>query len=103
MTLLVFLPILVPALGAAVHAVAGWRRATVWVGTVSALVVLAAAGTLATWTVTSGAALLRFQADAESSGRRGDNVLVRNPENGKLFQARVEGKGPNFVWAMLER
>jgi hypothetical protein len=43
--------------------------------------------------VTSGAALLRFQADAESSGRRGDNVLVRNPDNGKLFQARVEGKG----------
>jgi len=43
--------------------------------------------------VTSGAALLRFQADAETSGRRGDSVLVRNPENGKLFQARVEGKG----------
>lgn len=43
--------------------------------------------------VTSGAALLRFEADAETSGRRGDSVLVRNPENGKLFQARVEGKG----------
>ena len=47
--------------------------------------------------VTSGAALLRFQADAESSGRRGDSVLVRNPENGKLFQARVEGQGRVMV------
>jgi hypothetical protein len=47
--------------------------------------------------VTSGAALLRFQADAESSGRRGDNVLVRNPDNGKLFQARVEGKGKVMI------
>ena len=43
--------------------------------------------------VTSGAALLRFQADAASSGRRGDSVLIRNPENGKLFQARGDGKG----------
>jgi hypothetical protein len=47
--------------------------------------------------VTSGAALLRFQADAESSGRRGDNILVRNPDNGKLFQARVEGKGKVMI------
>jgi hypothetical protein len=43
--------------------------------------------------VTSGAALVRFQAAAESAGRVGDSVLIRNPENGKLFQARVEGKG----------
>lgn len=57
MTLLAIVPVAVPALAAAVHAVAGWRRATVWVGTASALVVLAAAGTLATWTGTAGAAL----------------------------------------------
>jgi hypothetical protein len=47
--------------------------------------------------VTSGAARVRFQADAESSGRAGDSVLIRNPENGKLFQARVEGKGKVVV------
>jgi hypothetical protein len=47
--------------------------------------------------VTSGAALVRFEADAESSGRTGESVLVRNPENGKLFQARVEGKGKVMV------
>jgi len=47
--------------------------------------------------VTSGAALVRLQADAESAGRVGDSVLIRNPENGKLFQARVEGKGKVVV------
>ncbi|HEV2201294.1 MAG TPA: flagella basal body P-ring formation protein FlgA [Bryobacteraceae bacterium] len=47
--------------------------------------------------VTSGAARLRFDADAESSGRAGDTVLIRNPENGRLFQARVEGKGKVVV------
>ena len=47
--------------------------------------------------VTSGAALLRLRADAESAGRIGDAVLVRNPESGKLFQARVEGKGKVVV------
>ena len=47
--------------------------------------------------VTSGGALVRFQADAESSGRTGESVLIRNPENGKLFQARVEGKGKVMV------
>lgn len=47
--------------------------------------------------VTSGAALVRFQADAESGGRTGDSVLIRNPESGKLFQAMVEGKGKVVV------
>jgi hypothetical protein len=47
--------------------------------------------------VTSGAALLRFQAAAETSGRAGDSVLIRNPENGKLFQARVESMGKVIV------
>jgi hydrogenase-4 component F len=52
--LLAIVPIAVPALAAAVHAVAGWRRSTVWVGTISALVVLSAAVALATSIVTSG-------------------------------------------------
>jgi hypothetical protein len=39
--------------------------------------------------VTSGAARLAFEAVAESAGRQGDSVLVRNPENGHLFQAKV--------------
>ncbi len=56
-TFLALVPVAVPVLGAAVHALAGWRRATVWVGTVSALLVLAAAGTLAAWTVTTGVPL----------------------------------------------
>ncbi len=47
--------------------------------------------------VTSGGALLRFEADAESSGRKGDSVLIRNPETGSLFQARVESKGKVLV------
>jgi hypothetical protein len=47
--------------------------------------------------VASGAALLRFLGDAETSGHVGDSVLVRNPENGKLFQAKVEGTGKVLV------
>lgn len=47
--------------------------------------------------VQSGAARLAFDAKAESSGHAGDSVLVRNPENGRLFQAKVEGKGKVLV------
>ena len=44
-------------------------------------------------TVLSGAVLLRFESQAESSGRRGETVIVRNPENGARFVARVEDQG----------
>ncbi len=47
--------------------------------------------------VLSGSALLRFLADAETSGHVGDSVLIRNPETGKLFQAKVEAKGKVMV------
>jgi hypothetical protein len=47
--------------------------------------------------VQSGAARLAFEAKAESSGHTGDSVQVRNPENGRLFQAKVEGKGKVVV------
>ena len=43
--------------------------------------------------VISGDASISFDATAESSGRTGESVLIRNPENGRYFQARVEGKG----------
>jgi hypothetical protein len=47
--------------------------------------------------VRSGAAHIRFDASAESNGRTGDTVLVRNPINGRLFQAKVMAKGKVVV------
>jgi flagella basal body P-ring formation protein FlgA len=41
----------------------------------------------------SGNASIAFEATAESPGRMGESILVRNPENGQYFRARVEGKG----------
>jgi flagella basal body P-ring formation protein FlgA len=43
--------------------------------------------------VASGTAHLNFQGIAESGGRQGDRVLVKNPENGQRFAAQVESKG----------
>ncbi len=43
--------------------------------------------------VSSGGALLEFDAIAQSSARTGDTVLIKNPENNRLFQARVDAKG----------
>jgi flagella basal body P-ring formation protein FlgA len=47
--------------------------------------------------VTCGGVLLQFDADAESSAHVGETVIVRNPENGRRFVARVEDKGKVFV------
>ena len=47
--------------------------------------------------VRSGAARLAFASTAESSGHMGEVVLVRNPQNGKLFQAKVQSKGTVLV------
>jgi flagella basal body P-ring formation protein FlgA len=47
--------------------------------------------------VTCGGVLLQFDADAESQGHIGDNVIVRNPENGRRFVARIEEKGKVLV------
>lgn len=41
--LLLFAPVVVPALGAVIYALAGWRRATTWISAASAALVLAAA------------------------------------------------------------
>jgi flagella basal body P-ring formation protein FlgA len=40
-----------------------------------------------------GAARLLLDGVAQSDGRVGQVVAVRNPGSGKNFQARVEGKG----------
>lgn len=44
-----------------------------------------------------GGAVLAFQATAESSGRTGDQVMVKNPENGKTFLAKIQEKGRVLV------
>jgi flagella basal body P-ring formation protein FlgA len=43
--------------------------------------------------VSQGGALLQFEAEAETSGKSGDRVFLKNPETGRSFEARVEGKG----------
>ena len=43
--------------------------------------------------VVSGAARLLFKANAESPGRIGDEVTIRNPQSGKAFRAVVAGEG----------
>ena len=48
--------------------------------------------------VRSGATILKLEATAESAGRRGDTISLRNVSSGKLFRARVEQKG----WALLD-
>jgi flagella basal body P-ring formation protein FlgA len=42
--------------------------------------------------VSSGSAYLSFEAISQSAGRAGELILVRNPESGRYFRARVEGK-----------
>ena len=42
--------------------------------------------------VHNGAVRLAFTAKAESAGRNGDFVAVRNPSSNKIFRARVDGK-----------
>jgi hypothetical protein len=51
--------------------------------------------------VRSGAALLRFDALAESGGRAGDLVFLRNPESRARFSARVVARGKVVVDANL--
>lgn len=44
-------------------------------------------------TVSSGNVFLKFESEAESSGRPGDTVIMLNPENGHRFVARIEDQG----------
>ena len=47
--------------------------------------------------VSSGAAHLAFTGKAETSGRSGELIAIRNLSSNKVFQARVEGKGKAFL------
>ena len=47
--------------------------------------------------VRSGGAHLAFTGKAESAGRSGDTIVIRNLSSNKVFQARVEGKGKAFL------
>ncbi|HUP03968.1 MAG TPA: flagellar basal body P-ring formation chaperone FlgA [Bryobacteraceae bacterium] len=49
--------------------------------------------------VNSGAAHLQFDAVAESAGRGGDVIEIRNPSSNKIFHARIQGKGRVIVMA----
>jgi len=53
--------------------------------------------------VLSGGAQLRFRARAETAGRRGDLILVKNPSNGRRLTARVDGEGRVVIDANSER
>ncbi|MEO8592025.1 MAG: flagellar basal body P-ring formation chaperone FlgA [Candidatus Solibacter sp.] len=50
-------------------------------------------GQIVTVEVQSGGALVKLEAKAESAGRKGDTVGVRNAASGTLFRAQIEGKG----------
>ncbi len=43
--------------------------------------------------VWSGRARLVLEGQAQSSGRRGETITVRNPSSGKIFHARVQDRG----------
>lgn len=47
--------------------------------------------------VVDGQAMLTLDAIAESSGRKGDRVTLRNPSSGKTFRGIVEDKGKVIV------
>jgi flagella basal body P-ring formation protein FlgA len=40
---------------------------------------------------TSGDAVLTTEAQAESSGRKGESILLKNPASGKMFRGRIDG------------
>lgn len=50
--------------------------------------------------IRSGRARLVMEAQAERSGSRGEQIPVRNPVNGRVFRARVEGRGQVSVTAV---
>ncbi len=50
-------------------------------------------------TAISGATQLHLAAVAETSGRQGDIISLKNPRSGKFFRARIEGKNRALVLA----
>jgi flagella basal body P-ring formation protein FlgA len=61
-------------------------------------------GDLVDVTAIAGAAQLRLAAFAETPGRQGDLITLKNAHSGKLFRARVEGKDKALlmVWPVPE-
>ena len=53
-----------------------------------------------TVTVNSGLAKISIDAEAETSGRRGDPVALKNLESGKLFRARIDAPGQAALEAL---
>ncbi|MCC6858226.1 MAG: flagellar basal body P-ring formation protein FlgA [Bryobacterales bacterium] len=53
--------------------------------------------------VMEGSARLRFEARAESGGRTGETITVRNPGSGRRFRARIEGRGAVVVGQANEK
>jgi flagella basal body P-ring formation protein FlgA len=62
-----------------------------------------AKGDRVTVAITSGLAKLSFDAEAQSSGRRGDVVSFKNPDSGRSFRARVDGPGKAEVFTPAVR
>jgi flagella basal body P-ring formation protein FlgA len=56
-------------------------------------------GDLVDVTAIAGATQLRLPAVAETPGRQGDMISLKNPRSGKIFRARVEGKDRALVMA----
>jgi flagella basal body P-ring formation protein FlgA len=54
-------------------------------------------GDLVSVEVKVGAAVLDFDATAESSGRAGDSILIKNPDNGRSFLAKIQNKNHVLV------
>ncbi len=47
--------------------------------------------------VKAGNAILDFEATAESSGCAGESIMIKNPGNGRNFQAKIQDKGHVLV------
>ncbi len=54
-------------------------------------------GDLVDVTAIAGAAQLRMPALAETPGRQGDMISLKNPRTGKIFRGRIEGKDKALV------
>lgn len=60
-------------------------------------------GDLVDVTAIAGAAQLHMPALAETPGRQGDMISLKNPHSGKIFRARIEGKDKALVMVWPER
>lgn len=62
-------------------------------------------GDLVDVTAIAGATQLHLPALAETQGRQGDMISLRNPHSGKIFRGRVEGKDRALVmvWPLSEQ